>query len=170
MRPSREQYGMLLAMAAATRATCPRRRVGAVFMSGAGHVLATGYNGGSRNAHHCIQHPCSGAGAASGTDLTSCDATHAEINALAQCRNVLDVAEVYVTTIPCPDCMKALRATGAKVIYYLHDYPTSSRSRQIWEQHVGHGFGLVQVDVDGLDAAVNTLQETYLGIRPRSGA
>jgi dCMP deaminase len=159
---------MLLALAAATRATCPRRRVGAVFLNAAGHVVATGYNGGSRNTGHCIDSPCAGSLAESGTQLEACDATHAEINALAQCSNVLEVAEIYVTTIPCPSCMKALRATGAKDIYYLHDYPSSRRSREIWEAHCGTAFRLVQVDLDGLDQSLNTLVATYRGLRPRA--
>jgi len=167
MRPSRQQYGMLLALAAATRATCPRRRVGAVFLNAAGHVLATGYNGGSRNTAHCLDKPCAGSLAASGTQLSDCDATHAEINALAQCRNVLEVAEIYVTTIPCPECMKALRATGAERIYYLHDYPSSRRSREIWEAHWGTAFRLEQVDLEGLDQCLDTLVDTYKGLRPR---
>lgn len=53
MRPTLNEYLMSIAHVVATRATCPRRKVGCVFADDAGHILATGYNGGLRGAPHC---------------------------------------------------------------------------------------------------------------------
>lgn len=53
MRPSRDQWAMGLAQLTALRATCCRRKVGAVLLNERGHVLATGYNGVAAGLPHC---------------------------------------------------------------------------------------------------------------------
>lgn len=53
MRPSRDQWAMGLAQLTAMRATCLRRKVGAVLLNERGHVLATGYNGVAAGLPHC---------------------------------------------------------------------------------------------------------------------
>jgi len=98
--------------------TCARRAVGCVLLNKEGHILSTGYNGVPRGFQHCTENSCSGVGYASGQGLDVCQAIHAEQNALMQCRNMLDINAVFVTTSPCMHCMKMLLNTPARVIWY----------------------------------------------------
>lgn len=53
MRPDLDTYFMSMAVLVASRATCPRRKVGSVLINTRGHVLATGYNGVAAGQAHC---------------------------------------------------------------------------------------------------------------------
>jgi dCMP deaminase len=128
VRPSWDEYFIAMANLAATRATCPRRRVGAVLVRD-NRVLATGYNGSVRGAPHCddvgcllVQH--------AGRD--SCVRTvHAELNAILQCA-ALGIssygATLYCTDFPCVSCAKALVQAGVVKIIYLSEYPDANSS------------------------------------------
>lgn len=159
MRPSRDQWAMEMARLTASRATCLRRSVGAVFLNERGHVLATGYNGVAAGQPHCNTvvnlpyfgigvtgvydhhpHACSGAHAPSGTNLDGCQAIHAEQNALLQCRDVYSIDVAYVTASPCMTCTKLLLNTSCRRIVFLSEYPHSdaeklwTSSGRIWEK------------------------------------
>jgi dCMP deaminase len=155
---------MAMAVLTAERATCLRRKVGAVFLNERGHVLATGYNGVASGQKHCNEltgevpnpslemadgsfrraehwelatvkvhtHACSGAKAASGTNLDGCQAIHAEQNALLQTRDVYSIHTAYVTASPCMTCTKLLLNTSCQRIVFLEDYPHSA-SKELWE-------------------------------------
>lgn len=122
MRVSKREYLMGFAEHAATRSTCPRRAVGAVFVRD-GRVLATGYNGSMPGEAHCTDDGCLHVP----EDSERCRRTiHAEVNALAHAaRNgvALEGASLYVTTKPCWDCYKLCRAAGIHRVFYLEDYP-----------------------------------------------
>ena len=160
MRPDRHSWAMAIAVVTAQRATCLRRKVGAVFLNERGHVLATGYNGVAAGQPHCNEltpvvrfslmtppsemqkHPdfgkfchgnaCSGAHAPSGQSLDACQAIHAEQNALLQCRDVYAIDTAYVTASPCMTCTKLLLNTSCKHIVFLEEYP-HSEARDLWE-------------------------------------
>lgn len=112
--------------------TCSRRKVGAVFLSEAGRVVATGYNGPASGQPHCVDKPCKGAKMPSGTGLDLCEAIHAEQNAIAYCANIRDVHTVYCTDAPCIHCVKMLATTGAKRIVFGRNYPHTA-SKPYWE-------------------------------------
>ena len=131
-RPHRNEVFMTVALTFSLMSTCARRRVGCVLVDGMGNVMATGYNGPARGVTHCIDSPCPGAGMKSGEGLASCQAIHAEQNALLQCRDVNMIDKVYCTTAPCEHCVKLLMNTGATTIYFLHTYPKSNESRGLW--------------------------------------
>lgn len=118
MRPSWNSYFMSLARAAATRATCPRRRVGAVIVRDRA-ILSTGYNGAPSGAPHCDDAGCLMIeGHCQGT-------VHAEANAVAQAaRNGVSVkgAYVYVTLKPCFGCLKLLASAGIEGVYFAEAY------------------------------------------------
>ncbi len=125
-RPSRDTYFLQMARLVATRSTCVRRSVGAVAVNVRGHVLATGYNGVPSGLPHCNEgHPCVGSTMPSGSGLDLCDAVHAEVNLLAQCRDVWNIDTVYLTVSPCVSCVKALVSTGCQRLVvgemYSHD-------------------------------------------------
>jgi dCMP deaminase len=129
MRPSRDEMFMVMAMTAATRGTCARRRVGCILVNERGHVLATGYNGVASGIPHCIDRPCPGAHQESGSGLELCEALHAEQNALLQCRDCWDIHTCYTTVSPCITCLKLLLNTSCKRIVFAEEYP---HSHHLW--------------------------------------
>ena len=153
-RPTKDEWGLSLALATSRRATCLRRAVGCVLVDGLGHILATGYNGVAAGQPHCNErggficdpasdhnhpgpscfefpHACPGAHAASGTMLDACQAIHAEQNALLQCRDVQAIHTCYVTASPCMTCVKLLMNTGCRRIVFLEEYP-APEARTLW--------------------------------------
>jgi dCMP deaminase len=155
-RPSIHEYFLGMALHVSTRGTCVRRKVGCVLVNDRNHVLATGYNGRPSGLTHCIDKPCAGALAPSGTQLDKCESIHAEANALLQCRDVYDIRTVYCTVAPCIHCTKLLMNTGAITIRYIEAYPRgseglrsptevfwrSSRAGRSWFQGSGAGLRL----------------------------
>lgn len=117
-----QEYFMAITQLVAMRSTCVRRRVGCVLVDNHRHILSTGYNGVPRGHKHCIDFPCDGAHFPSGQGLSSCEAVHAEQNALLQCSNVEQISFAYCTVAPCIHCAKMLLNTGVHTIYYLHNY------------------------------------------------
>lgn len=142
-RPSSEAYFLGIALLAATRGTCARRRVGCVLVSERKHILATGYNGVARGRTHCVDVPCPGAGLPSGSGLDKCEAIHAEQNALLQCRDIYAIDTVYCTASPCVHCVKLLLNTSAKRIVFIEPYPHSD-SEKLWmsADRKWHQFGI----------------------------
>src|SRR5947209_5416518 len=97
-------YFMNIARQVATRATCPRKHVGALIVRDR-TILSTGYNGSIRGMPHCDD---------AGHDLEAghCVATiHAEANAILQAAKngvTIDGAEIYTTASPCWSCFKLI--------------------------------------------------------------
>jgi len=121
-------YFMSIAIAVAARSTCQRRAVGCVIVDTKGRIMSTGYNGVPRGHEHCLDEPCLAVGMPSGEGLDLCRAIHAETNALAHCRDTLDIYAVYTTTFPCIHCMKQLSNTSMKELHYRHTYPSEDIS------------------------------------------
>lgn len=150
MRPTLDQYLMGHAMVAAKRATCIKRAVGCVLADVRGRVLSVGYNGVASGRLHCNEptgfnfvyanginkrkpltgqstgqvsvygHACVGHDLPSGQD--SCEAVHAEQNALIQCRDVDRIHTAYVTLSPCKPCMKLLLNTPCLRVVFLEEH------------------------------------------------
>lgn len=140
MRPTRDQWAMALAVITAERATCIRRKVGCTLLNDRGHLLATGYNGVASGQHHCnheehrgivVLHPhaCAGHNLPPGQD--SCEAIHAEQNALMQCRDVYAIDTAYVTLSPCMACCKLLLNTSCRRIVFLQEWD-DPRPKNLW--------------------------------------
>lgn len=127
-RPTIEEYMMVLAITASSRASCIRRRVGCVLVNSDNHVVATGYNGPPSGVTNCTDTPCAGAKYPSGQGLSICQATHAETNALQQASNkgaFLQFNRAFVTAKPCKNCYhELLHALSLEKIYYFQDYPS----------------------------------------------
>ena len=122
-RPSWDEYFLRMARLAATRATCPRRRVGAILVRDQ-RVLATGYNGAVGGAPHCDDVGCL---IVVRDGRESCERTvHAELNAIIQCaRNGVATggSTMYCTDFPCVACAKAMVQAGVRRVVYLSEYP-----------------------------------------------
>lgn len=104
------------------RSTCSRRRVGCVITDSDNHIISTGYNGVPKDMVHCSEELCPGANYAVGEGLDICKAIHAEINAIAHCRDIKNAKTLYVTTSPCMSCIKAIAATNIRKIFYTERY------------------------------------------------
>lgn len=168
MRPDKDNYFMTLAWAASRRSTCVRRAVGCVLVNGLGHIVGTGYNGRPRGFDHCnhigdgtepyLQDPqypfaCYGAFDPPGSKPETCDAVHAEQNALLQCYDTLWVRTAYVTVSPCVPCTKILLNSGCQRIVFVRESSDSGRAGELWTRNnsaIGGGGALrtwCQVDV-----------------------
>lgn len=138
MRYNRHRRMMDVANVIASGSTCARRTVGCVLIDSRGKILATGYNGVASGMRHCNEgFECTGANALSGTRLDSCEAIHAEANALLQCSDVQAIHCCYVTVSPCVSCVKLLMNTGCKNIIYETSYAHDASARQLWQDGPG---------------------------------
>lgn len=133
MRPDLLTTQLAAATIWSLRSTCSRRRVGCILVNDKAHVLATGYNGVPTGHTHCVETPCPGSNLPSGTGLDKCQAIHAEMNALLQCRNAYEIETCICTTAPCTICIGLLLNTSCKTIYFGEDYPHAEASRKLWE-------------------------------------
>ena len=131
-RPSRDEVFLSMAREFSALATCSRRSVACILVNERGHIIGSGYNGPASGEPHCISTACAGAGMASGTGLSVCEAIHAEANALIRCSNIHEIHTAYVTTPPCRDCVKLLRNTACRRIVFTGDYPHAPEARELW--------------------------------------
>ncbi len=125
VRPTWDEYGMIIAQAVLTRAACSRRQVGAVILDAEHRVVATGYNGVLAGETNCSDGGCP-RGLLSYTErpaygsYSDCRGRHAEHNAIqtAQDRGMhLTGTTIYVTHDPCADCTdKIMRAGIIRVV------------------------------------------------------
>lgn len=153
-RPNKVEYFMSLALLAAQRASCPRRKVGCVLVDANSHVVSTGYNGPPSGTPNCTDEPCGGQNQPSGKGLNMCKAVHAEINAYDQAGDrLVTVTDMFLTAGPCcPLCTRATEILiregslrNLKRMYYFDHYPTDTA--KVFE---AYGIELIHVD-QGLD-------------------
>lgn len=156
-RPTWDDYFIEMARLVARRATCPRRRVGAVLVrevAGTPRVIATGYNGAVRGAPHCDDVGCLL------VDGHCVRTVHAELNALLQCAvsGVSSLGSTMISTdFPCVSCAKAMVQAGVVRLVYLAPYPDPHSAEVLRQGGIrleraewdGKHFRLVQVREEG---------------------
>lgn len=130
-RKSWDEYFLGIACAAAERATCPRRHVGAILVVDK-QVWATGYNGAQSGAEHCEDVGC-------WVHEGHCiRVIHAEMNALRQWINIhgslpsdgQPSVTMYSTLEPCPRCRKELDSYFKDIKYvWKEDYEQYLQSK-----------------------------------------
>jgi len=148
MRPSWDEYFMLIAKLVSTRSTCNSRPTGAVLVKDR-QILATGYNGSMPGAPHCIDQvmpdgsPYCHRRALQIADMDKynfCRASHAEANAIAQAAKhgiAIKGASLYVTLEPCYVCIKLLATAQIERVYYELPYESRDEERDAhWKQAV----------------------------------
>jgi len=126
-RPSFHEIFMEIAYAWAKRATCLRRRVGAVIAKDK-QQLTAGYNGAPRGVPHCaemggclrekLKIP-------SGQRHEICRGTHAEQNAITQAAKFgisIEGSTLYCNCFPCVICTKMILNAGITTVVYDSDY------------------------------------------------
>jgi len=137
-RPSWDEYFMEITDLVATRATCLRRKVGAIIVKDR-RILASGYNGPPKGVPHCDE--LGGCireklGIPSGERQELSRAVHAEQNAIIQAAKMgtnIDGATMYTTNHPCFICAKMLINAGVKKIVFREGYP-DKYAKEILEQ------------------------------------
>ena len=126
-RPSWDEYFIKIAFDVAERATCLRRKVGAILVRNK-RILSTGYNGAPSGLRHCEEVGCLRAeqNVPSGQRHELCRGLHAEMNAFLQAA-VHGVstqgATLYCTTYPCSLCAKMIINAGVERVVEAGDYP-----------------------------------------------
>ncbi|MCF7916988.1 MAG: cytidine/deoxycytidylate deaminase family protein [Candidatus Omnitrophica bacterium] len=126
-RPSWDQYFMGVAFLVSQRATCLRRKVGAVLVKDR-QILATGYNGAPMGLEHCQVTGClrEELEVPSGQRHEICRGLHAEQNVLLQAARHGISAKgsiIYITNSPCVICAKMIINAGIKEIVISDTYP-----------------------------------------------
>lgn len=117
-RPTFEQYLLQLAVVSASRATCPKRQVGAVVADADRVIRGTGYNGSPRGLPHCIDNPCPAVTLSAPQSHVACDAVHAEMNAIIAAGHACRGGTIAITTSPCKQCASAIVNAGiCRVIF-----------------------------------------------------
>ncbi len=111
-RLSWDDYFMGITRLVAQRATCLRRKVGAILVRDK-RIISTGYNGAPSRISHCLEVGCLRAaqGIPSGERHELCRGLHAEQNAIIQAALSgvsVEGASLYCTNLPCSICTKML--------------------------------------------------------------
>ncbi len=126
-RPSFHEIFMEIAYTWAKRATCLRRKVGAVIAKDK-QQLTSGYNGAPRGVPHCAE--LGGClreklGIPSGQRHEICRGTHAEQNAITQAAKFginIESGTLYCNCFPCVICTKMILNAGITTVVYDSDY------------------------------------------------
>jgi dCMP deaminase len=148
MRPSWNEYFMLIAKLVSTRSTCNSRPTGAVLVKDK-QILATGYNGSMPGAPHCLGQFMSDGSPycqrralhiADVDKYNFCRASHAEANAIAQAaRHGVPIkgASLYVTLEPCYVCVKLLATAQIERVFFELPYESRDDLRDTyWKEAV----------------------------------
>ena len=125
-RPSWNDYFMGIADLVAGRATCIRRKVGAVLVKDR-RILCSGYNGAPAGLPHCGETGClrRQLNVPSGVKHELCRGVHAEQNVIIQAAYhgvAVAGASLYCTNQPCSICAKMLINAGINEIYFRDGY------------------------------------------------
>ena len=132
-RISRDDVGIIIALAWGLRGTCVRRKVGCLLVDENGWALSSGYNGPPSKERHCTMiSPCPGALSPAGTGLELCEAIHAEQNALLRCPAPSQIYTCYVTHSPCMHCVKMLLNTPCRRVVFLERYAHDAEAQARW--------------------------------------
>ncbi len=126
-RPTWDEYFLEVAGLVSKRATCLRRKVGAVLVKDK-KILSTGYNGSPSGLKHCFDIGCirEKLKIPSGQRHELCRGLHAEQNVLLQAAlhgTTTKDSILYVTNQPCSICAKMLINAGVKEIVITDGYP-----------------------------------------------
>lgn len=126
MRPSWDEYFMLLVHNVSTRSNCRRRKMGAVLVRERA-IISTGYNGTPSGVTDCMDGGClrCASDVAEWEEYDSCVCVHAEINAIllaARRGTATAAASLYTEIRPCLSCLKELIQAGIIEIVFQRDF------------------------------------------------
>lgn len=163
-RPSRDEYFMLSAVMAATRASCVKFRSGAVIVKNQ-RIIASGYNGNPKGVPSCIgQWFCNKDKA--GVDRSQkwswhCLATHAEANAIIQNHEQnLEGTTMYSLYFPCNECAKLIVSSGIKELVYIKMYRDQNPKAEEMFVHAGIKVRQLTINFDEQLALLETVMKS----------
>jgi dCMP deaminase len=136
-RPSWDQYFMKITADVSERATCIKRKVGAIIVKD-NRILSTGYNGAPKGMDHCEAVGCIRIEmhVPSGQRHELCRGLHAEQNAIIQAAVhgvKVDGSTMYCTYQPCVICVKMMINAGIKRLVFSGTYPDELAANMIVE-------------------------------------
>ena len=145
-RPSWDTYFMDITCLVAKRATCLRRKVGAIVVKDR-RILASGYNGAPSHIRHCDEVGClrERMGVPSGERHELCRGIHAEQNAIIQAAYhgvSINNATLFCTNLPCSICAKMIINAGIIRIVYQSGYADELSTEMLHEA----GIELIKFD------------------------
>lgn len=126
-RPGWDNYFIKITQDVSERATCVKRKVGAIVVK-ENLILATGYNGAPKGFAHCTEETClrKKHRVPSGQRHELCRGLHAEQNAIIQAAwhgVKIKGATMYCTYQPCVICVKMMINAGIVKLVYADGYP-----------------------------------------------
>lgn len=126
MRESWDSYFMKLANEVKSRATCPRKAVGAVVVTPSNKIAGTGYNGSPRGQAHCTDE---GVGCLMDDGNHCVRVIHAEVNAVMEAlrRGEVEGSTMYVTVFPCVRCLGVMIQAGVRRVVYGELYRSAQQ-------------------------------------------
>lgn len=126
-RPSWDEYFMMTAKLAGVMGTCLKRRVGSVVVKNK-RVISTGFNGAPPGLPHCTEVGC----LIIEGESDSCNRIlHSEHNAVLQDSGNMEGASLYVSFLPCLNCMKTIISAKMGEIVYEKDPPIDKEKYRI---------------------------------------
>lgn len=166
MRPTWDEYFMIMAKSAALRSTCLSRSCGAVIAVN-NHVVAVGYNGAMPGCQHCTDSGVCFRRQQGYTDREKtdvCRANHAEANAVAYAAYMgisLKGGTAYCTLQPCYTCTKLLASAGISRIVYEMPYESPDTTRDaIWRMattEMGLSIDRLTIRTEIINTAIESL-------------
>ncbi len=126
-RPAWDDYFMKITQDVSERATCVKRKVGAIIVMG-NRILSSGYNGAPKGLKHCEEAGCirKEQNIPSGQRHELCRGLHAEQNAIIQAAVhgvKIAGATMYCNYQPCVICAKMMINAGISRLVYGGGYP-----------------------------------------------
>lgn len=139
-RPSWNEYFLKITKVIAERATCVKRKVGAIIVKD-NQILATGYNGAPKGFQHCGEVGCirKKMEVPSGWRHELCRGLHAEQNAIIQAAwhgVKIQGGTMYCTYQPCVICVKMMINAGIKKLVYIGDYPDELAQEMLGQSNI----------------------------------
>jgi len=139
-RPNWDEYFIKITQNVAERATCVKRKVGAIIVKD-NRILSTGYNGAPKGFKHCEEVGClrKQMNLPSGERHELCRGLHAEQNAIVQAAvygTKIEGASMYCNYQPCVICAKMMINAGIKNLVYAGGYPDELAEKMLKESKI----------------------------------
>jgi len=139
-RPTWDEYFMKITRDVSERATCVKRKVGAIIVKD-NRILSTGYNGAPKGMKHCEEVGClrKEMSVPSGQRHELCRGLHAEQNAIIQAAVhgvKIDGSTMYCNYQPCVICVKMMINAGIKRLVFSGSYPDELAANMIVESGI----------------------------------
>ena len=125
MKPTFNDYYMLVALTVRERANCIGRKVGSIIVKD-NRIIGTGYNGTPEGMTNCEDNGCIRCSEyrTAGEWYDKCICVHAEQNAMitaARFGNSIAGSTIYSTLQPCFSCLKEMLQAKVESVYYLDE-------------------------------------------------